>query len=76
MYSINVKTEVLPLSVMIEFLYGKLVKTTMFIFTINGIFLCTGKSKVPLMVNIKHHGFYLIYHMGNKKNNQKTTTNQ
>jgi hypothetical protein len=28
------------------------------IFTINDIFLRTGKNKVALMVNIKHHGFF------------------
>ena len=39
-----VKTELLPLLVIIDFPYGKLEKTGCLIFTINGIFLCTGKK--------------------------------
>jgi hypothetical protein len=41
--------------VIIDFPYGKLVKTMMF-----NIY-----QEIPLMVNIKHHGFLPIYHMGN-----------
>ena len=44
----NVKTELLPLLVIIDLPYGKLVKTMMF-----NIF----QENIPLMVNIKNHVF-------------------
>jgi hypothetical protein len=55
---LNAKTELLPLLV----IYGKLVRTTMFnsntVFAINGTLFFPVHRKIPLMVNIEHHGFY------------------
>jgi hypothetical protein len=52
-FPLNIKTELLPLLVIIctRFPIGKLV----FIFT----------RKIPFLENIKHHSFLPVYHIGN-----------